>query len=412
MDPTGTPTPPPEALEAPGTLETPEATDLPLAPELPEPPDTPEATGTPEALDTPAAPDTADTPKPREPTETPVVVPTMWHLYWQAAYGRKFFDADDTALHDRIRDRLIDAHKREGRILVDYTLLPTEIHVVAEIPPGDTAGSVARAVGNVVARWVRATATMRSPVLAGPYRASAILSATDQQMQIRMMAWRPVFLGLCATPAHHPNATYRVALGLSSGGGFDAAPLLRVFGLSVSLARKALRAAVTQRPTEQQRKAWELLRGLALATDSGGANMPASSRELRRAAAAALVAAGNDWSKGSGSKNSIDGALAILETWVAAKLGLTAPRALHTNSSAVGARGRGLVACLADESGLCSAATVARYFGRAKATISEQMAARRASTVDRQIMATPAQRIIEEAVALRAERARLAAAAK
>jgi hypothetical protein len=58
------------------------------------------------------------------------------------------------------------------------------------------------------------------------------------------------------------------------------------------------------------------------------------------------------------------------------------------------------VACLAVEHGLCSAATVARHFQRAKATLSEQMAACRASANDRQILSTPVQRIVEEAVAL------------
>src|SRR5688572_4418845 len=98
--------------------------------------------------------------------ETPGGAPTMWHLCWQAAVGREFFA--DPSLYGRIRARLIGAHRHQGRVLVDYALLPTEIHVVAEIAPGDSAGSVARAIGNVVARWVRATLPVRSPVLAGP----------------------------------------------------------------------------------------------------------------------------------------------------------------------------------------------------------------------------------------------------
>ncbi|MES2956715.1 MAG: hypothetical protein V4792_00935 [Pseudomonadota bacterium] len=333
--------------------------------------------------------------------ETPSSVPSMWHLCWQAAVGREFFA--DPALYSRVRGRLIDAHKRQGRVLVDYALLPTEIHVVAEIAPGDTAGSVARAVGNIVARWVRAALPVRSPVLAGPYRARRIGSADEQRDEARMLAWRAVFHGLCTTPAHYPHAAYRIALGLTPGEGFDARPLLRVFGVSVPEARAALRAWVARRPSEQERQVWELTRGLVLATGSGGANRPASAKEVRRAAAAALVAA-----SGIGNKGGIDGALGLLEIWAAAKLGLSAA-GLHTASDVTSARGRGLVACLATTHGLCSAAAVARYFERAKATLSEQMAARRASPVDRQILATPVERIIEEATALR--RAGLKAAA-
>ena len=43
---------------------------------------------------------------------------------------------------------------------------------------------------------------------------------------------------------------------------------------------------------------------------------------------------------------------------------------------------------------------VLRHFRRAKSTLSEQMAACRARPADREILRTPAQRIIEEAVAL------------
>ena len=65
------------------------------------------------------------------------------------------------------------------------------------------------------------------------------------------------------------------------------------------------------------------------------------------------------------------------------------------------ARGRALVACLAVAHHLCSAASVARYFRKAKATLSEQMAACRARSADRQILETPVRRILEESVALK-----------
>lgn len=323
--------------------------------------------------------------------ETPSGGATMWHVCWQAALGREFFP--HPALYGRIRRRLLEAHRRKGRVLVDYALLPTEIHVVAEIPPGDTVGSVARAVGNVVARWVRAAVPVRSPVLAGPYRAHRIDSADAQREEVRMLAWRAVFLGLCKTPAHYPHAAYRIALGLAPGDGFDARPLLRVFGVSVPVQRAKLWALVAERPSEQQRQAWELMHGLALATGSASAPGPVAAKEVRRAAAATLVAAGG---------RGIDGALDLLAIWVAAALGLRDAHALHTATDAAAARGRGLVGCLAVAHGLCSAATVARHFHRAKATLSEQMTARRTSAADRSILATPVQRIIEQATALRA----------
>lgn len=328
--------------------------------------------------------------------DTPGTAPAMWHLCWQAAVGREFFPLPE--LYGRIRNRLIDAHKSKGRVLVDYVLLPTEIHVVAEIALPDTAGSVARAVGNVISRWVRAESSVRSPVLAGPYRAQRIDSAAEQREQARMLAWRPVFLGLCKTPAHYAHSAYRIALGMAPGDGFDARPLLRVFGVSVPEQRKALRARVSERPTEQERQTWELTRGLVLATGSPDAQRH-SAKELRGAAAAALVAAGS-----GGSAGSIDGALETLATWVAAKLDLRDAAALHAASDAVGARGRGLVGCLAETFNLCSAAEVARHFHRAKSTLSEQMNARRANAADRQILATPVKRIIDEAAALRPAR--------
>jgi hypothetical protein len=67
------------------------------------------------------------------------------------------------------------------------------------------------------------------------------------------------------------------------------------------------------------------------------------------------------------------------------------------------ARGRALVACLAVDHRLCSAASVARYFRKAKATLSEQMAACRARSTDRQILETPVRRILEESATLQAK---------
>jgi len=319
----------------------------------------------------------------------PSDVPTTWHLCWQAAVGREFFA--DPSLYGRVRERLIDAHRRPGRVLIDYLLAPTEIHVVSRMPAGEGPGGVARAVANVVARWVREAQPVRSPVFAGRYRAHMVGSADDLRSEVHILAWRPVLLRLCTTPSHHPHAALRIALGLTPAQGFDARPLLRLFGESVPQARAALRARVAKRPSEREGRLWELTRGLALVTGSVGPR-PAMAREVSGAAAAGLVA--------TGGPDGIDGALRLLEVWVLAKLGAPDVLDLHRSPDALGARGRALVACLAVEHGLCSAASVARHFRRAKATLSEQMAACRARPADRQIVGTPAQRIIEEAAAL------------
>ena len=315
--------------------------------------------------------------------------PCTWHICWQAALGRDLF-ADET-LHGRVRTRLLDAHHRHGRTLMDYLLLPSEIHVLAQLPPGDNPGSLSRAIGNVVARWVRAAHPVRSPVFAGPFRAHAITAPDALRHELRMLAWRPVFLGLCATPSHYAHSALRTALGLRPAQGFDARPMLLLFGETVIASRADLRAWLRMRPSERQARQWELACGLALATGSVGPHV-AMARELRRPGAASLVAAGG--------ADGIDGALRLLEAWVKARLGVFQGLDLCIARDAVGARGRALVACLAVAHGLCSAASVARHFHRAKATLSEQMVACRQRPEDQLILAVPAQRIAEEALAL------------
>jgi len=315
--------------------------------------------------------------------------PRMWHLCWQAAVGRVLFV--EPWLYRRVRERLIDAHRRAGRVLVDYLLTPTEIHVVSHLAPGDSPGRVARAVGNVVARWVRQAQPVRSPVFAGPFRARPINSMDELRDEMRMLAWRPVFLALCRTPSHYPNSSLRIVLGLTRAQGFDASTLLHMFGEPVPLARAAIRSWVAKRPPEREALQWELACGLASAGGPSGLQ-PTSPREVRGAAAAALLAAGG--------RDGIEGALKLIEAWVVARLGVRGGLDLQRESDATAARGRALVACLAVEHGLCSAASVARYFGRAKSTLSEQMAACRARPADVQILHTPVRRITEEALAL------------
>lgn len=315
-------------------------------------------------------------------------MPTMWHLCWQAAVGREFFV--HPALYPRIRERLIQAHNRRGRVLVDYVLLPCEIHVLSQLPPGEAASDVARAIGNVVSRWVRQAQPVRSPVLAGPHLAHQINTIAELRSDVRMLAWRPVHLGACNTPSHHPHGALRIVLGLTPLHGFDSRWLLQHFGATVPQARAALRNWVSRRPNELAWREWELIRGLGLAMGSVGPQ-PNMAQEVRGATGAALVAAGGD---------GIDGALRLLSLWVASKLGLRGASALRDGVSSLSARGRALVSCLAARHHLCSAASVARYFGRAKATLSEQMTACKARDVDRPILAMPARRIVDEACAL------------
>jgi hypothetical protein len=319
--------------------------------------------------------------------------PAAWYVSWQAAFGRDLFA--DPSLYARVRERLLDAHRRRERVLVDYTMLPREIHLVSQIAPGDTAGAVARAIGNVVARWIRELHPVRSPVFAGRYRAHPIASDDDLRSELRMLAWRPVLLGLCATPTHHAHSALRTALGLRPAHGFDARTMLRLFGDSVPQARAAMRAWLARRPSERDVLQWELACGLALATGTVGPHA-VMSREVRSVGAASLVAA-------AGAAG-IDGALALLEAWVVARLGARRDLDLSEAKGAVGAHARALVACLATDHDLCSAASVARHFRRAKATLSEQMAAARQRPADRLILAMPVHRIVEEALALGAPR--------
>ena len=313
-----------------------------------------------------------------------------WSLCWQAAVGREFFV--HPSLPARIRGRLIGAHQRAGRVLIDFVLLPTEIHAVAQIRAGDSVGSIARAFGNVVSRWVREAQPVRSPVLAGPYRARLIDSGEALRQELRMLAWRPVFQKLCLTPTHHAQGALRIALGLTPSKGFDARPLLRYFGESVPEARAALRRWIARRPSEQDWRAWELTRGLALATGDVGPHL--SMAKAVNAIAATLIAAGGSYG--------IDGALELLEVWVGARIHPSAPLDLQASSSALAARGRALVACLAVAHRLCSAASVARHFHRAKATLSEQMTACWSRPADQLILGTPLRRILEESALLRA----------
>lgn len=311
-----------------------------------------------------------------------------WHICWQAALGRDLVACG--ALVERIRVRLIEAHRQDGRVLFDYLLVASEMHLLVGLSEGDSPGKVARVVANIVARWVREVQGVRGPVFAGRYRAHRVISEEALREDVRMLSWRPVVLGACIAPTHYPHSALRTILGRKIAKGFDARPVLTLFGDPVPVARKALRARLARRPTAIEMRQWELSRGLALAVGTVGP-LFATAREVRGAAATLVAAAGPE---------GIDGALRLLERWVAVRLGIRDGLQLSDVPGSTGARGRALVGCLATDMALCPAASVARHFKRAKATLSEQMASCRKRAADQQLLRTPLNRLVEEAISL------------
>lgn len=318
------------------------------------------------------------TPAEPPPQQAPA---SWWHLHWRAAAGRDVFT--DTGLCERIRQRILQAHRRPGRVLLVYAVLPSEIHLVAQLAAGQGARGLAHGIGNLVSRWVGQCHPAPGPVFAGPYQGHLMVSLAELRQTIRLLAWRPVRLGVAASPLRYEHASLRTALGLQVACGFDARPLLQLFADSTPLAREQLRALVSQQPADAEQRFWELTHGLP-------GDGPAGGSRLEPGAAALLAAAGT---------GGVPGALGLLDVWVAARLGLRAGRCGGA-ADAKAARGRALVACLAVDHRLCPAAAAARHFGRARATLCEQMAVCRARPVDRQMLATPVGRIVEEACAL------------
>ncbi|MFG6432958.1 hypothetical protein [Roseateles sp. LYH14W] len=314
--------------------------------------------------------------------------PRTWHICWQAAKGRNLLA--DPSMVDRIRDRLFAAHEPQERALLHYLLMPTEIHVLSRLPASAGPGTIARVVANLVSRWVRDIDRTRGPVFVGRYHAHEVPTAEILRHELRMLAWRPVAVGLCARPTYYTRSSLRMSLGLERTKDFDAKALAGTFGDTVHGARMAMRAVIRGRPPAVELREWELTHGLALAIGSANAASPLV-REVDGVAAAFVAAGGAE---------GIDGAIKLLERWVASKLGLRDGQCLAKLAGSQGARARALVAGLAVQSDMCSAAFVARHFNRAKATLSEQMAASRRRPQDQHILATPLLEILAEAVKL------------
>lgn len=316
----------------------------------------------------------------------------VWHIYWQAVVGRDLIG--DAALARQIRARLLGAHLAQGRELLYYLVLPREMHVLSVLPNGDSAGSLGNGLSNMIAKRVRQTDGTPGAVFRERYQAQRIGDVQVLHDEVRMLAWRPVCLTLSAVPSNYAFSALRAILGLSLAEGLHVTALLEHLGGTVPLGRVALRRALAVQPSDLERLQWELNKGLVSARGTVGAT-GAIARHVK-GAAAALVAA-------SASK-SIDGALELLELWVTTKIALPLSPPLAEQRGFLASRGRALVASLAMRIGLCPASYAARYFRRAKATLSEQMSAIRKKPADSSILSTPADRIVREAIELATER--------
>lgn len=307
-----------------------------------------------------------------------------WHLCWQAAYGHSFLARP--ALAAWIRERLIESHARRERVLVAFVMLPCEVHTLSRLAEPDGPESVSREVGSVLSRRMRRESGIAGHPLRGKYLAHWLESEAELRADVRMLAWRPVVAGLCRSPSHHVHGAYRAALGISSPEGFNVRPLLEAFGAAVPQGRAALRQCTARRPTPEQWAWWELTRGLA----GPGACMeraPWHVDMVRSPRAARLIAAGG---------GTVDGALSLLESWVRRQLvdGAAGADAARTMRTAV--RVRALLACLAVDHGVCSAAEFARRCGRAKSTLSEHMALCRRRPGEALLLETPLDQILAD----------------
>jgi hypothetical protein len=313
---------------------------------------------------------------------------STWHIIWQAVDGRDLL-ADEDVL-ERIRQRLLDAHKLPGRALVHYLITPRELHLVSRLPSWTSPGDIAREISSIVARWIHQSLGKPGIVFAGPYRAYAVESHDNMRSEIRMLAWRPFLLGLCEHPIHYTMSSLRALLGRSRARGFDIHPLLDLFATAVKEARVELHDCIGERPDAAEIRQWELVHGIVMAPGMAGISSPVS-RSVSGLAAAMVAGS---------QPQAIDGALRLLERWVLVKIGRPDVPELSSLSSQAGARGRALVAILATRLDLCSAASVARHFKRAKATLSERMDACLRHAEDQAILNVALERVVREALDL------------
>ena len=224
-----------------------------------------------------------------------------WSLCWQTALARSFLV--HPSMTDKIRSKLLKLHREHGRVLVDFVILPTEILTITQVQPGDTVYNVAAPFGNQLAKWVQEHERVRSPLLAGPYSRQLLETDDEIRQEVRMMSWRPVLKGKAYAPDRDPNGALRSALGGNAARLFDPMPLLGFFGTGVNPSRDALRDWLRKPPSDEEWRAWELSRGLRLATGTSGPH-PFMAKKVTGMAAAFVAAGGSD---------TIEGALELLE---------------------------------------------------------------------------------------------------
>ncbi|MFG6417211.1 hypothetical protein ACG02S_25270 [Roseateles sp. DC23W] len=315
--------------------------------------------------------------------------PKVWHIYWQVVVGRDLIA--NALLARQIRKRLLGAHDAPGRELLYYLILSREIHLLSLLPKGDSAASLGNGLSNVIAKRVRQADGAHGAVFRDRYHAHCIGGSEALREEVRMLAWRPVAAGVSATPSNFKHAALRSILGMSLGEELHVTALLEHLGGTLPLGRVRLRQALTARPSDLEVLQWELSKGLVSARGAVG---PAGSVARHVSGPAATLVAAS-------AGKSIDGGLQLLELWVATRLRLPAPP-LAPQRGLLAAKARALVASLAVQMGLCPASYAASYFGRARATLSEQMKSLRSRLADRAILAIPADRIVREAVDLMA----------
>ncbi|WP_418319625.1 hypothetical protein [Piscinibacter sakaiensis] len=90
-----------------------------------------------------------------------------WHLCWQAAYGHSFLA--QPALSAWIRERLLDAHRRRDGVLIDFVLLPCEIHTLSRLTAATGHEGPPNEIGSIVSRRVRRDGPILGPTLRGGY---------------------------------------------------------------------------------------------------------------------------------------------------------------------------------------------------------------------------------------------------
>lgn len=74
-----------------------------------------------------------------------------WLFSYEAAAGRKFYSR--RRQYESLRHCILDSLRRNRRILIDYAVLPREIHLIIEVAAGET--TAAGREGNRPGHWAQ-----------------------------------------------------------------------------------------------------------------------------------------------------------------------------------------------------------------------------------------------------------------